>query len=184
MGYEYKPPGKNSIDIKKISIGIVAVLLLLVLFSVGKIVTGYATYTGSLETELNSAKEDLRIISAAREECAAELNTKSNIYGECSSNLQSAQSALTQCQQDFSALKTGSETSLNECRTELNSAKSLQSSVTASYSKLVKNSVKAICCTISDVDSAALKQWRIENYKIICSGNFTVNCATGETSGF
>ncbi|MBI4018241.1 MAG: hypothetical protein HY368_01390 [Candidatus Aenigmarchaeota archaeon] len=184
MGYEFRPPGASSIDLKKIGIGLVAVLFIFVLYSVGTVVTGYTSYSGKLEDELNSTKEDLRIISAAREECAQSLIDKSAAYSECSGKLQSSEQAADKCETDLSSLRASSESSLNECRTELNSLKTNQSSLSAGYKNLVKNSVKAICCTLSDVESASAKQWRIDSDKIFCSGNFTVNCATGETSGF
>lgn len=176
MGYEYKAPGE--IDMKKVGIFVVALLVLFVLYSVSTVVTGYTAYTEQLESELNGTREDLRIISAAREECAEELNDKTALYNECSGKLQAASEALNKCEQ----LKTSSEAALNQCRSELDALKSQQLSSEASYNNLVKNSVKSICCTISDVESAAVKQWRLENDKIICSGNFTVNCASGETN--
>lgn len=182
MDYEYAPPGKVNIDTKKIGIALIAVLVVFVLYSVGTVFTGYTTYTAKLESELNNTKEDLRIISTAREDCAKSLNDKTALYNECSGKLQSNSASLSKCESDLSSLRTSSESSLNQCRNELDSLKSNQSSLSAGYKNLVKNSVKSICCTISDVDSAAVKQWRIENDKIICSGNLTVNCATGETN--
>lgn len=181
MAYEYAPRSAN-IDTKKIWIAAVAVLVLFVLYSVANVVTSYATYSGTLEKELNITKEDLRIVSAAREECAANLNKKTNLYSECSSNLQSTQAAASRCQQDFASYKDSSEKSYNECKAELDALKVGQISASTSYKNLVKNSVKSICCTLSDVESGSFKSWRIENDKIYCSGNLTVNCATGETN--
>lgn len=176
MGYEFRP--SSSVDTKKIGIGIIAVLFIFILYSMGTVFTGYTTYTKQIEADLNSTREDLRVISAAREDCAAELGEKTALSSECSGKLSTASADLDKCKADLS----GRESSLNECRNEISDLKASQSSMSTGYKNLVKNSVKAICCTISDVDSGSIRNWRIENDKIICGGNFTVNCATGETN--
>ncbi len=165
--YEFNPAGR-SYDTKKIAVIGLAVLVLFVLYAVGSIVTGYSIYSSDLEKRLNHTSEELRIISAAREECGAELDKKSSLYQECSNTLENTAANLQQC-----------ETVLNETKS-CDDVRSDYSSLQDAYNNLVRNSVKALCCSFSDVEGGVVKNWHTENNKILCDGNFTVNCATGE----
>jgi hypothetical protein len=50
------------------------------------------------------------------------------------------------------------------------------------YIKIIKASVQTKCCSYDDVWTGTIKNWDLKDGKILCSGSYTVNCASGETS--
>jgi peptidoglycan hydrolase CwlO-like protein len=117
MGYQFRPPGAPDIDVRKLGLLFLIIVSVLVLYAVGTVVTGYSTYSASLEQELNATKEELRIMTAAREDCAQTLQNTNAQYNSCSSALQSANSNLAGCSNQLNA----TNAAYDECRSEVES---------------------------------------------------------------
>lgn len=185
MGYNYSPQSKDERARtffakrgKHIAIAAVIVFLIGAFYATGNLITTYATYNKNLQEQLNSTQIALETEQQQKEVCEASLeNTKSNL-NTCSSDLASTKGSLASCGSDKEKLA-GDTRSLTS---SLNTCISEKESINQSYKHLARNSVKAICCSFGDVQSAATRNWNIINDSIVCSGNYTVNCTSGETN--
>jgi len=48
-----------------------------------------------------------------------------------------------------------------------------------SFKATVGNSARDLCCSFADFQKGAVKNWGMDDNSIVCSGEFTINCATG-----
>ena len=178
---------------KEKKIGLVAGIFIIVIFlyslSIG--ITGFAT-TYSIEQKLSEKEQELNktlenlaeaqkslsdaeknIINsnAQKEACQSSLTGTTQQLSDCKSSASSVNKALSDC----TAVKTSCEANTSYYKLNYETAKTDYNSLASSSSVL--------CCSFSDFQSGTIKQWSIESNRIICaSGNYTVNCKTGETS--
>ncbi|HLD38989.1 MAG TPA: hypothetical protein VJB05_01605, partial [archaeon] len=127
---------------------------------------------------LNETKANLVILQAEKDVCLASLNYTDNDLKVCQGVLSSKATLLNTCDTEKTSLNnslTNTVSSLNACKTEKDSA--IQTS-----RQLVRNSVKAICCSYGDVQVGFVRNWDIFNDSITCTGIYTVNCGTGQTN--
>lgn len=167
---DYKPAAGRSNKIIVISL---AAVLVLGIYAIGVSVTGYFSYSSGIESELNKTKEELGLYKAAGEECTRSLWSKEQ-------NITACQGALSECGAKGSALNAQLlvlNVSLSSCLSESSGAKVALENMTARYMSLARNSVKAICCSFGDVQSSAVKSWDVASDRIVCSGQFAVNCS-------
>ena len=189
MGYSYAPQSSGGLQLgkrgKHLAIAAVIILFVGTFYFVGNTMTGYVTYSESLEQQLNETHNKFLDMKAQYETCDAYLgNANSNIaslntsLNACSTDMFSQKLAVTSCNNEKERLgreKSDLSTSLSSCRSE-------QVSSTESYKQLARNSVKAICCSFGDVQSGSVRNWNITNNSIVCTGNYTINCTTGESN--
>jgi len=147
-------------------------------------VTAYITYTENLETDLNETQKELDITKASMEECSKNLADTRDDLNSCNSNLDQSRSQLSACENERSELRTRNselDSQLSTCNAEREDFKARYENRLEAFNTLVRNSVKAACCSFDDVSSGATKNWGIVDNKIVCTGDYHVNCSTGET---
>lgn len=115
--------------------------------------------------------------------------------GQYVSELQAKESEINSLKSQTSSLETTSSTledqigtlqfDLDETSTELSTIQqSLNTchSERGEYVETIRNSVKAVCCSFSDVQQNTVKNWDINFNNIVCgSGSLEVECGTGVT---
>jgi len=185
MGYNYSPHSTDekarqffSKRGKHLAVTIVIIFLIAVFYATGIAMTSYATYSRNAEQLLNETKANLVILQAEKDVCLASLNYTDNDLKVCQGVLSSKATLLNTCDTEKTSLNnslTNTVSSLNACKTEKDSA--IQTS-----RQLVRNSVKAICCSYGDVQVGFVRNWDIFNDSITCTGIYTVNCGTGQTN--
>ncbi len=189
--YSYKPRYKNRIvefagkNSRSIGLSLLAVALIFSFSLLSDRITGFVTYASDLESRLNETLQQLNAESRLRAECEAYLNsTKANL-NTCSDKLTSSQSYLTTCEKERSDLKSYSNqlnSLFSSCDTERADFKSKYANETENYKKIVRSSVRAICCSFGDSATGTVRSWGIESNHIVCYGNFSVNCTNGNTN--
>lgn len=185
FSYNYKhKPHNPSGAAKKALIAAVMLILVLGIYSVGSTITGYISYSDSVASELNGTKKELEIYKAVSDECTRDLWLKESDLTACERSFESASASLAACEALAASLsnRTSSlESSLASCSSELQSLKGIFGNLNISYEKLVRNSVKAVCCSFSDVQRSQIRNWGVSPDGIVCSGSFSVNCSSGGT---
>jgi septal ring factor EnvC (AmiA/AmiB activator) len=148
-------------------------------------VTGYITYTENLEAKLNETEKDLEITKSSMEACSNSLADTRGSLSSCNSDLSQSTAQLSTCEiqrNDLTAENSQLESDLSTCDAERADYINMYETRMEAFNNLVRNSVKAICCSFSDIDSGTTKDWGIEDNKIVCTGGYQVNCDTGETN--
>ena len=190
MGYSYSPGSGERMhffDKKGKHLAVAAAILLFIgtFYFVGNTLTGYITYSRNLEQELNETHNELIDLKSEYEACSTDLTdansgiaSLNSSLNSCSADMFSQKLAVTSCNTEKNSLieeKKSLSSSLSSCRNE-------QTSSHESYRQLARNSVKAICCSFGDVQSSAIRNWNITNNSIVCTGNYTINCTSGESN--
>jgi len=192
MGYSYAPKsggegvrGFSAKRGKQLAIAAILVFFTGIFYFVGSTMTGYATYSKSLETQLNNTQDELTAVQEQKEICESVLENMRSSLGSlnsslstCGTDLASNRLSLDNCNKERASLESernNLSTSFNSCRTE--NENSIQS-----YKQLARSSVRPICCSFGDVQSAAIRNWNIANNSIVCTGNYTINCTSGESN--
>ena len=115
------------------------------------------------------AKLNESLISAQNEtsSIATQMSTVQNSLSNCQNNLQGVQGNITSLQN----VSLNLQTTLTSCQGSL-----------LDVNSTLQNSVRAVCCSFGDVEAGVSKNWQIFSDRIVCSGNSTVNCGTGQIS--
>lgn len=189
--YSYKPRSKNRLfdfagkNSRNVGLFLLAVALISSFSLLSDRITGYVTYTSDLESTLNETLQQLNIESRLKAECIANLDSTKSGLNLCNDKLTSSQSYLVTCEKDRGELKSYSDqlnSLFSACDVERADMKTKLANETENFKSIVRNSVKAICCSFGDALSGAVRRWGIENSQIVCSGNFSVNCTAGNTN--
>ncbi len=181
--YGYQEDKKDSA--KKAVIAAVVLILILSIYSLGTTITGYLSYSNSVESELNKTQAELTIYKFVSEECTRNLWLQEKNLSACEIALGLTNASMQACNQRNDLLINWSEylnASLSSCMSELDIVRGAYGNITFKYSTLVRNSAREICCTFGDVQSQAARNWDIKNDQIVCSGSLLVNCSSGETT--
>ncbi|MFA4819986.1 MAG: hypothetical protein WC613_03440 [Candidatus Aenigmatarchaeota archaeon] len=185
MGYSYSPQSTDerarqffSKRGKHLAIVIVVAFLFVVFYTTGIAMTTYATYSRTVEQQLNETRVNLANVQTEKNLCQASLENTSNDLKLCQTNVNSITALLDSCDKE----KTLLYTNVNSLNSSLNNCKTEKAAAAQSFKQFIKNSVKAICCSYGDVQSGAARKWSMVNDSIICTGEYTVDCATGETN--
>ena len=80
------------------------------------------------------------------------------------------------------AINSELDSQLSSCSAEREDLKAKYEGRADAFNNLVRNSVKAICCSFNDADAGITKNWGIVDNKIVCTGEYVVNCTTGATN--
>jgi len=193
--YNYKPRYKNRslgrvLELAKensrtMGFLVLAIALIFSFSMLSNRITGYATYTSDLESSLNETLQQLNTESHLKAVCNANLDSTRADLTLCNDKLSSSQNYLVSCEKDRNDLKSYSD-QLNSlfsfCDVERADLKTKYANETENYRVVVRNSVKAICCSFGDATTGTVRSWGIENNQIVCSGNFSVNCTNGDTN--
>ncbi|GEM_PF-3797746 len=163
---------------KKISLLILFAGVVFSLFIVSKNVTGLTTGIEKTQENLGHAQDSINFLMQEREGCYGDLDYARNNFNSCQSSLGSASTNLNLCKSE----KTELQQSYNACIADKKNAQEQLSSKTTDYDELAKNSVRGLCCSYSDFQSGSMKNWAIVNNSISCSGNYTVNCTSGNVT--
>ncbi len=193
MGYSYSPTSRDEAARaffgrrgKHLAIAAVIVFFIGVFFLIGNTVTTYATYNKALESQLNSTSQQLTETQSGLELCELNLeNSNSDRAGlnasinKCTTDLFSSMLFLDNCNKEKEKL----ENTTRRLDSQLSSCNSDKIASGEAYRQLARNSVKAICCSFGDVQSATTRNWNITiNNSIVCAGNYTINCTSGESN--
>lgn len=163
---------------KKISLFILLIAAVFSAFTVSREVTGLTTRVDQISGNLGEVQDSANFIRQERESCYSDLSYAQGSFNSCQEGLNKTEGLLNLCKNDFGELRK----SYDSCSEQKGAAEKLLEETLAAYEDLAKNSVTAICCSFSDVRSGEVKSWGISNNTIACSGNFTVNCKSGEIS--
>ncbi len=161
---------------KKISVFILFAGVVFSLFTVSRHITGLTTDVEKIQQNLEGAQDSVNFIMQERESCYSDLNYARDSFNNCQSDLGKANTNLNLC----NVQKEDAQKSYSACLEDKKTAENRLVSKTSDYDELAKNSVRGLCCSFSDFQSGAIEQWSIKNNSIVCSGNFTVNCTSGE----
>lgn len=189
--YSYRPRSKNRVldftgkNSRNIGLLLLSIGLIFSFSLLANRITGYVTYTSDLESTLNETVQQLNTESRLKAECTANLDSTKSSLGTCNDKLTSSQNYLVTCEKERGDLKSYS-TQINSvysiCDSERSDLKIKYANETENYKSIVRNSVQAICCSFGDSSTGTIRSWGIQDNRIICSGNFTVNCTAGNTN--
>ncbi|MBI3191014.1 hypothetical protein HYZ41_04920 [archaeon] len=161
MTYDYRHGFGLTENKKHLVIYVLAVILILSLFVFGKVITGYATYTGEVVKVLNETKSDLSVcetgLTNANNDIAkylSDIAVMKPLFDTCKTNLNSTQTLLETCGKEKTSLKA------ENAETELK------------YDALASHAAMDICC----LRGVTVASWSIVDNFILCSGNKTVSC--------
>ncbi len=169
---------------RHILIILVSVVLIFTFSTIASRITGFVLYSNDLELQLNETMKTLNILSREKAECSAALSTAGQNLDTCNSKLSSSNSFLVGCEKDLGDSRSYAD-NLNSlfsaCDRERKDFSEKLVNKTSDYKEIVRNSVKAICCSFGDSAAGTARNWEITANQIVCSGNFTVNCTSGKT---
>lgn len=185
MGYSFSPTTKDEAARsfinkrgKQMVIAVAVVFLVGIFYFTGTTLTTYATYNKNLEQELTDTKGDLATSQSEADACQQSLETSNNQLQTCNSDLSTSKSSLKSCTKETSDLKDevyAFKSAVEKCEGKMTSSSD-------SFMQLARNTVKGMCCSFGDMQNGAVRDWNVVNNSIICSGNYTINCATGGTN--
>jgi cell division protein FtsL len=155
-------------------IKIVAVVFLLAIFTTAWNITGFATYDRLMEIEkrINETETNYN-------QCQASLNQKSQDLYNCRSDIDTKNQAIDACRLSIEGTQTrinNLTNDLSQCTLEKDNINMTYTSLSGEYNKLLKNSVKYICCR----PGITTTNWNIFGGALTCSGSNAFNCVTGE----
>jgi gas vesicle protein len=127
---------------------------------------------GSLESELSNKTQETIQKEKSLLQCNDELNYSNTKIAECYNETTQLKSQLQdetqKCEQNIAEL----ESSITTCNSQKQA-----------FLDILKNSVRATCCSFGAIQQGLELSWDISGSQIICGdGNYTVNCGTGTTN--
>jgi len=183
MGYEFQPKSggiKNILSSTKLY-ALIAVVIIVFSFSMFlsiQTITGLSTYGDNAATKTENMKNELNASIAAAQICSQNLERKAEQLGSCSNKFVSGQQKIASCESEKISVveqKNIINSQLVSCQGNASEFESLSKS----FKSVIKDSVKNICCTPGN----EIINWDVRDDKIVCVGNKTLDCATGETTG-
>ena len=185
MGYNFSPTTKDERARsflkgrgRQIGIAIVVLFLIGVFYFTGSTLNAYATYNKDLESDLASAQSNLVAAQSEIQTYKSSLETSSNQLQTCNNDLSLSEISLGTCTKEKSNLT-------DEVQVYKSAVATCESKIASSgdtFKQLARSSAKPICCSFGDMQNGAVRNWDVLNNSITCSGNYTVNCSSGETN--
>jgi hypothetical protein len=190
--YSYTAPGTaNAIKSswekygRSISIALVSIFTLFMFFNLSTNVTGFITYTESLQEELNETQIELAGAKASHQQCISSLDGRITELTECNSLLSGGESELAACKSEKTSLTIYTDELnevLNVCTSERDIIQESLDTQETNYDELIRNSARPMCCSAFSILNGDSISWGLNDNKLKCgSGDFTVDCSTGET---
>lgn len=173
---------KNS---KNLSIIILVIVLMIVSYSINSVITGYTVYSEELEKEVENYKEQYETANQNYEDCKNTVDEYKSEAEQCRDDIKTHEASLQECEKEKeiqAKYSTALQDIVNECESEKSSMQEDYDRLLENYKDVIRDSVTSRCCSYSDIRNDVTKNWDIIDNEIICSGNYTVNCGTGETN--
>lgn len=146
-------------------IAAVLVIVAVSVFSIGSsVITGYVTYSDNLKNENKICEDKLSVCNSVLNSCNLDITDKSTQLITCQDNSKQLNDKVAETQ-----------ASLDNCTIQ-------SSNMTTVYKDLIKSSVKPICCSYADMQNGVTRNWNIIDNVITCTGDYAVNCSSGETN--
>lgn len=141
--------------------------------------TGLMVQVGDLESQLESSKSQVTKLTGDLNLCNNNLEQTEARVLACENDLSNRNSDLSGCEIE----KADVQNNLDLCVQEKASTSDELESANEDYKDLVKNSVRAKCCSVSDIIDGVTRKWSLSEDNIICSdaGDYNVDCSNGET---
>lgn len=200
--YDYKPPGRRKFkgriedQFKRFRKGnvITAVIIIVVIgiFAVGAFsITGFVTYTQDMEQELNETTIALDNTKVKLDECNTNLFNSLDKITDLENRLQDSSGLLIECE----GVKADLNSYANELNALLTTCEGEKAEVEKNYQDsldtiadlentrdtVIKKSARSVCCSFADVENSVIRNWTVVDNGVVCDGNHTINCGTGET---
>ncbi len=166
---------------------IVAVLIIMVLgFSLATSWTGNIIYAGGLESRIGGLEENLAncqknvdSLTGEKKQLSEELAKKTEKISGLETDLLNTQNNLLDCSDQRENLRQQTDDQADQIANlegDLSTEKN-------NYKGLVRNTVRGVCCSVSDIISKKTRTFNVDSNQIFCAdeGDFEVNCGTGET---
>ncbi|MFH1420448.1 MAG: hypothetical protein ABIG30_00600 [Candidatus Aenigmatarchaeota archaeon] len=185
---ESKRPEKLNINFPKLANGkfiVVAVILLAAFIFVGSNVTGYMTYTDSVEKQLNETQTNLNETILLYGACQNNLINCAESDMSTSKNLESCNANMTETRSSYTLLELNyskKEAILDLCVSEKESYINSYNAWKSNYNKLIVSSAKAMCCS-DNTEGLNITFTVTPMHAIDCSGvEYMINCTTGQAN--
>ncbi|MBN2043199.1 MAG: hypothetical protein JW754_05340 [Candidatus Aenigmarchaeota archaeon] len=170
------------------AITFIAVIVIAVVgFSLANSWTGNMIYTGGLETRVNDLGKSLQDLQSKVASLTSEIEVKNTELanereksGNLETDLVNTKNNLIDCTDREDRLKND----FNTCSGEvMNLTDDIETKMN-NYRSLVRNTVRGVCCSVSDILSKKTRSFDVEGNEIFCAdeGDHEVNCGTGETN--
>ena len=166
----------------------IAVLIIAVVgFSLATSWTGNIIYTGGLESQISGLEKNYRdcqdtvaVITTEKEACNNDLAAEREKSGNLETDLANTKNNLIDCTDRETRLREN----FNLCSDEVINISSDLDAEKSNYKSLIRNSVRAVCCSVSDILSENVRSFNVKGNRIACSdeGEYTVNCGNGDTN--
>ena len=157
---------------------ILSVLILAVIF-------GYAfgnylsSFSEAKVTQINSTlfscKGNLGLVTQNLSDCSSSLTKTKGESETCSLNLNSLQTTFLQLQSNSTQLSNA----FFNCQNQSATFSVLLDKRNQEYASVVKSYAKSFCCSLGDISNGNARNWTLFGSEIVCSGNSTINCTTG-----
>jgi hypothetical protein len=138
--------------------------------------TGMTVGNGDVEQNIVRSQESMNFLMQERETCFNDLNSARASYNGCQLDLVKEGNLFDEC----TAAKDIIETNYTVCQLSRDLLETQLTKKISDFDMLAKNSVTSICCSFSDFKAGTIKNWGIVDNNIQCTGDFKVNCTTGE----
>ncbi len=141
--------------------------------------TGLMVQVGDLESQLENSKVQVTKLTGDVNLCNNNLGQTEARVLACENDLANRNSDLSGCEIE----KADVQQNLDLCVQEKASTSDDLASANEDYKDIVKNSVRAKCCSVSDIIDGVTRKWSLSDNNIVCSdaGDYSVDCSSGET---
>ena len=175
-GFKFGFKDSFSSKTKYAVIAVVIIIFSFLMYITANTITGLATYSNEQAAIADNMKNELNASIAAAQLCRQNLERKAEQLGSCSNKFISERSKAAECdimKNNFMEQKNQLNDRLASCQGNVSEFESLSKS----FKSIISDSIKNICCTPGN----EIVSWNIEDDKIVCIGDRTLNCVTGET---
>ncbi len=186
--YSYQQPSSGGGGGGRRTITFIAVLVIAVIgFSLATSWTGSIIYAGGLESQIagleksyQDCQDTVTAVTSEKETCGNDLTAEKEKSNGLETDLVNTKNNLIDCTDRESRL----QDNFNICSDEVINVTSDLDAEKSNYKSLVRNTVRGVCCSISDILSENVRKFDVNGNQIVCSdeGDHTVNCGTGETN--
>lgn len=169
---------------KNILIGVGVIFLFILILSVGNI-TSFVLDNNKLESKINNIQTKINSVSGERDACVSNLDSSNKELKNCIYNITTVRNQISTCSLEKEIItteKTKVINQLSKCEQEKSDIGIKYNNQLDNFDTFVRNYAKTVCCSIGDVKTGSVRNWSVVSNDITCSGSFSVNCTTGQTT--